>query len=98
MKRTLKQNSALHLYCRRLAEALADKGADMRTLIQMPIRPTAENVKETMFKPVMHAMYPDIESTTELSTAQMAQVAEVMQQAVADRLQIDVPWPSEEEQ
>ena len=69
----------------------------MRTVVTVPIYPTQENVWELMFKPVMRALYPDRQSTTDLSTAEMAQVAEVMQHAVAERLELDIPWPSEEE-
>lgn len=97
MKRSTQQNRAAHLYCRRLAQALRERGEDMRTVVTMPIYPTQENVWELLFKPVMRAMYPDKTSTTELSTAEMAQVAEVMQHAVAERLELNIPWPSEEE-
>ncbi|CAN8141896.1 hypothetical protein THIOSC13_810009 [uncultured Thiomicrorhabdus sp.] len=43
----------------------------MRELIQIPIKPTAENVKETMIKPIMNALYPGKESTTELTTKRL---------------------------
>jgi hypothetical protein len=66
--RTVKQNSALHVYAGLLAEALDDAGHDMRTLIQVPIKPTMDNVKETIIKPVMTALYPGITSTTQLTT------------------------------
>lgn len=96
MKRTLSQNAALHLYLTRLAEAMDEAGMDMKQVIHLPIRPTQENVKETMWKPVMNALYPEIKSTTELSTAQMVEVFENFNRAIGERLQIHVEWPSEE--
>ena len=96
MKRTDLQNKSLHVYCENLAEALDAAGLDMRELIKVPIKPTKENVKENMIRPVMKALYPEIESTTELSTVQMQELYEVMNLATAERLGISVPWPCEE--
>ena len=97
MKRTTLQNRSLHLYIRRLAEAMDEAGYDMRTVIQVPIHPTPENVKELMIKPIMNALYPEITSTTELSTAQVSEVYETVNRATAERLGIGVHFPSEEE-
>ena len=97
MKRTIPQNSALHLYCEQLAEALDAAGMDMRKVIKVPIKATKENVKETMVRPVMQALYPEIHSTTELTTVQMQELYEVLNRATAERLGISVPWPCEEE-
>lgn len=79
-----------------LAEKLADAGIDMRKIIKVPITPTQENVKQTMIKPVMRALYPDIESTSELDTKQIQQVYEVLNRATAERLGISVEWPHDE--
>lgn len=95
--RTLRQNRALHLYIRQLAEAMDTAGMDMRKTIKVPIRPTEENVKETMIKPVMEAMWPDIHSTTELSTAQIGELYEVVNRFTAERLHLSIPFPSGEE-
>lgn len=97
MKRTSSQNKALHLWIRKLAEAMDDSGMDMRTVVKVPIKPTEANVKEEMLKPVMEALWPDIHSTTELSTAQIGELYEVMNRFTAERLHISVPFPSEEE-
>ena len=96
MIRTGKQNNSLHKYIRALAVALDDAGIDMRTTIKMPIKPTEENVKECMVKPVMRALYPEIESTTKLSTKQMQELYNVLDRATGQKLGIHVPWPSEE--
>ncbi len=97
MQRSLKQNASLHKWCRMLAEELTEIGYDMRQ-IKVEIKPTEENVKEYFFKEIMRHLYPDIESTTELSTGQMIEVADVLNQALGQRLGIHVPWPCEETQ
>ena len=97
MKRTTKQNASLHLYLEELAEVMDSAGLDMREVVKVPIKPTKENVKEEMLRPVMEALYPDIHSTTELDTKQIQELYEVMNRFTAERLGISVPWPSEEE-
>lgn len=95
--RTSKQNRSLHKYAELLAEALRDAGyEDMRTVIKVPIRPTKENVKEEMIKPVMNAMFPEIDSTTKLTTKQMQDLYEQMNLFTSERLGVSVVWPSEE--
>ncbi len=93
MKRTGQQNRALHLYITKLAEALDESGHDMREVIKLPIKPTAENVKENMVRPVMIALYPEIKSTTDLDTKQMQELYEVLNRATGERLGIYVEWP-----
>ena len=95
MKRTGQQNRSLHLYCRRLAEALDAAGYDMRD-VKVRIQPTPEGVKESFVRPVLEAMWPDKDSTTELSTAEVGDLYEVLNRATAERLGISVPFPSEE--
>jgi hypothetical protein len=94
--RTVKQNSALHVYAGLLAEALDDAGHDMRPLIQVPIKPTMDNVKETIIKPVMTALYPGITSTTQLTTKQINELYEVVNRATAEKLGISIEFPSVE--
>ena len=94
--RTAHQNASLHLYLEWIAKALADSGQDMRTLVKIPIRPTMENCKENLFKPVMRAMYPDKKSTKDLTTKEMQNVYEVFNSAMSERLGVGFDWPSEE--
>ncbi len=94
---TPKQRKALHLYLRNLAEALDEAGLDMQQVVSFPIRPTMENVKETMFRRVMGALYPDIESTEGLTEKQVADVYENLNRGTAVRLGISVRWPSEDD-
>ena len=92
--RTTKQNASLHKYAEILAEALEAGGFDMRTAIRVPIKPTKNNVKETIIKPVMEALYPDIDSTAKLTTNQIQEVYEVCNRATAMRFGITIEWPS----
>lgn len=96
-QRSILQNRSLHKYLTQIAEALADSGQDMRVVVKLPIKPTLENVKQELWKPVMTAMYPDIESTTQLSTKQIQAVYEVFNYAMGTRLGVSLPWPSIEE-
>ena len=92
-KRTNKQNKALHVYIRHLAEKLDAAGYDMKAIIRAPIHPTEENCKETMIHPVMRALYPDVESTADLTTEQMQVLYETMNRFTAERFGISVDWP-----
>jgi len=95
-QRTPNQNKSMHLYLTMLADELNAAGYDMRKVITMPIRATGENLKETMLKPIMNSLFPDVESTTELTTIQMMDVYEVMNAATAERLKVSIEWPSKE--
>lgn len=96
-QRTIKQNRSLHKYAEILAAALRDAGyEDMRTVIKVPIAPTKENVKEEMIRPVLNAMFPELESTTKLTTVQMQQLYEQMNLFTSERLGVSVEWPSSE--
>ncbi len=97
LKRTSLQNRALHKYCDLLAKALTDAGhEDMRTIIKVPISPTKELVKYNMVHPVMKAMFPNINSTADLSTVQMQKLYEQMNLFTSERLGVSVDWPHEE--
>lgn len=69
----------------------------MRKTVNVPITPTEENVKETIFRPIMSALYPEKASTTELSKIELSEVVQIMDQALNEKLGIDIPFPSDEE-
>ena len=48
-----------------------------------------------MFKRVMSAMYPEKESTTELSTTEIQAVYESMNAATAEKFGVSIDWPNE---
>ena len=91
--RTPKQNASLHVYCELLAEAMNCCDLDMRTAIRVPIHPTKENVKENIIKPVMKAMFPDVESTAQLSKVQLSDLYEQVNIFTAQRWGISVEFP-----
>lgn len=93
--RTLKQNASLHLWLDNLAHELNDAGYDFTDgkLIRLPVSYTKENLKESIIHPVMLALYPDIDSTADLSTTQMQEVYENVNRIIAERTGVHVPWP-----
>ena len=95
-RRTIPQNSALHLYAKLLAQLLDGAGYDMRTLIQIPIQPTTENVKENIIRPIRTAMWPEIKSTRELDKEKISLLYECVNRATAEKLGISIAFPSKE--
>ena len=96
MQRTNQQNKALHLYCQLVADEMNAAGYDAQTAITLPISLTQDIVKENIFKVIMRALYPDKESTTELSTTEMQNVYEHMNSATAQKFGISMDFPSDE--
>ena len=62
---TNQQRKAMHLWFELVANVLSEQGKTMNQVITAPIRPTKENVKEMIFKPVMQATFNKM-STNEL--------------------------------
>jgi hypothetical protein len=73
-----------------------DAGHSVQTAFTAPVDITEENVKEHMFKVVMTALYPDVQSTTELDTKQVSEVYENLNRIIAERYGVSVPFPSNE--
>lgn len=98
MKRTLPQNRSLHLWLEMLADELNASGQSLGDgkLVKLPVRYTKENLKEHVLRPYMNALYPEIDSTTELSTTQMQDLYRDLDQIIAERSGCHVEWPSEE--
>ena len=95
-QRTAKQNSALWKYLTLLAEKMDDAGIDMKEAIHVPIRPTKDNVKAEMFDKVMMALFPEVDSSTKLSTRQIQEVYENLDRFTGQRFGIHVDFPSDE--
>ena len=93
-KRTDQQRKAIELYCKRVAKALDDSGESVQTAFTAPVGITQENVKEHMFKVVMKALYPGIDSTTDLTINQVTIVYENMNRLTADRYGVSMEFPS----
>ena len=79
MKRTIKQNRALHLWFEFLAAALNDAGLDQRTVLkpEVEIPWTPEAVKEQLWRPIQVAMLQK-KSTTDLETPEVSKVEKVL--------------------
>jgi hypothetical protein len=99
-QRTLLQNNAIHLFCKKLADELNGKGYYM----QLVLKPTYElrwdtkTVKEHLFKPIEKALLNKT-STTELNTAEVTKVHEQLMIALQEKLtELDyIDFPSQEQ-
>lgn len=98
MTRTNQQNKALHKFCAMLADELNARGLDMRKVLKpgVEIPWDGERVKESVFKPVMNAMYPEKDSTTQLETDEVSRVYDVINRHMIDKFEVAVPFPSKE--
>jgi len=98
-KRTPKQNNSLHKYFELLAEALNDAGFDIRKTLKsnFNIPWTKGTIKEIIWKPVQDA-YLRKKSTTELTTAEVNQVWEVINRELGEKTGVHVEFPHDEKE
>jgi len=98
VERTPRQNSSLHLYFRQLAEELNLAGLDMRKVLKPTIAiPWSEaSIKSFLWKPIQEAMF-NKKSTTELTTAEVNKVFEVLDRHLLEKFDVNVAFPSQEE-
>ena len=94
-KRSLSQNSALHLYCNWLAESLNDAGLDMLKVFDegADIPWTGVSVKEHLWRPVQNAITSKT-STTEVSKAEYIDIYKALDRHIASKFGVHVEWPS----
>ena len=94
--RSEKQNNAMHLWFRQIAEKLNDGGYHathpFNNEVEVPF--TEVLVKEMLYKPVSKAMY-DKKSTAGLSGRELSEAAEVLVRWLAEHKGFLVPFPSE---
>jgi hypothetical protein len=95
--RTSTQNKALHLYFELLADELNSAGLDMKKTLKqtVDIPWSKETVKDYLWRPIQNAQL-EKESTTELTTDEINKVYEVLNRHLGDKLQIHVPFPTNE--
>ena len=93
--RTHKQNNALHVYCRQLAQALNEGGFDMKkTLKQETDIPwTGELVKQYLWKPVQEALTGK-DSTSAASGEDYDKVHQVLSKHLSEKLNVYLPFPT----
>lgn len=99
VKRTTKQNNAIHLDCQLLADKLNDMGLDQRTLLKqsVDIPWTMLAVKEKLWKPFMKQLYGK-ESTTELKIdKEIETIHETLMRELGEKKGVEYhPFPSVE--
>lgn len=96
-KRTLKQNSALHLYFTLLADTLNEAGFDMRKTIRQDVEIpwTPETVKENLWRPIQSAYFKK-RSTTKLKKKEINKVYDVLNRTIGQRTGVYIAFPSEQ--
>ena len=100
--RTIKQNSAMWVFCRQIAERCNDAGYEMQTTspvlsktIETPW--TERSVMDKIWMVVQAAMFPDKnESSDELTTTEVTPVAETIIRHLGKTYGIHVIFPTKE--
>ena len=93
--RTPQQNKSHWKYCEIMADGLNNTQASVQKVCTLPISFTKDNFHELIWKPVQHAMFPEIESTTQLDTKQMSDVYEQVNKIIGEQWAVSADWPSE---
>jgi hypothetical protein len=92
--RTERQNNAMHLWFREMAEKLNDAGYSnahpFNDQVEIPF--TEGLVKEMLYKPIIKAMYQKT-STTKLTGRELSEAAEVLVRWLSEKKGIYVPFP-----
>jgi len=94
-KRTLPQNSSLHLYFTMLGDALNSAGLDQRKVLkpEIDIPWTTTSVKENLWKPLQLAMVGH-DKTSKLDTTEVSKVYEVLNRHTASKLGVSLNFPN----
>ena len=99
-KRTTTQNKSIHLYLEMVARELANQGQTMKDVVRlMPeveIPPTKDSLKQIVWKPIQETALGK-KSTTELTTAEVNTIYDIISMFLAKNFEISLPFPSQEE-
>ena len=96
LNRTKAQQAAIEVYSRLLAKALNDAGLDMHTVLAHRQIPWSQHtVKEEIWKKAQEPLL-GISSTTQLAPNQVSQVYDVVNNFIASKFGVHVPFPSKE--
>ena len=97
-QRTLRQNSALHLYFTLVADALNEAGLDIQevTKNQMDIPWSEIMVKELIWKRAQK-IHCEFESTTKLTTKDIDIIFDIVNRFLGEKMKIHIAFPSIEE-
>ena len=82
--RSIKQNSAIHLWCNMIAQQLNNNGLYVSDIIKTQSHWNMSKVKENIFKPVVKSLY-DKDSTTKLKKDEFEQIIDTIIQAFATK-------------
>jgi hypothetical protein len=93
--RTIRQNSALHLWFKQVADTLNESGMDMRVFIsqEIDIPWTPQTVKDHIWRPTQKLMTGK-PSTTRLKKREIDLIYDVINKAIGERTGQHVPFPS----
>ena len=96
---TPSQRGALHLYFRRLAEALNDAGLDARKTLkpELEIPWTEAMIKDLLWRPIQVAMTGK-HSTTELDKIEPGDIYSVLDRHLGEKFGLHDKFPSEDEE
>lgn len=93
------ERKALHLGCEIIAEALNEKGLDMRTVLREDVRLpwSKQNVKDHLYRPIMRSMKKK-KSTEDLERGEAGEVYDFLAGHLAEVFGVDVgDFPSFEQ-
>jgi hypothetical protein len=95
--RSDRQNRALHLYFRLLADELNDDGYEVKKTLRqdVDIPWTGDLIKEFLWRPLMKTRL-GIETTTKLKTGDIDTVYEILNKVIGERCGVSIPFPSKE--
>jgi hypothetical protein len=95
VQRTMRQNKALHVLFRLLAEQLNEAGLDQRKVLKpgVDIPWTDKSIKEQIWKPVQKAQL-NKGSTTQLTTTEIDKVFDTINKHMGEKFGLHVPFPS----
>jgi len=93
-RRSLKQNNALQLYCRWLANDLNDAGLDMLKVLTpgAKIPWTGNTARELLWRKVQEAMTGKT-STTKPQKAEYVEIYRALSHHIAITFNVNTPWP-----
>ena len=96
--RTMKQNRSIRLFCSMLALSLNNGGLDIKKVfevkeVSVPWSP--ETVLELLWRPIQLALF-NKRSTTQLETAEVSKVYDVLNRHISSNFGVSVQFPSVE--
>lgn len=95
-KRTIPQNSALHLFFKQVADEFQDQGIEMKDAIPHNIDiPVTPEYLKTVFQMISKRMYGK-EHTSDLTKTELPEVEKVFSRWTSQAFGISIPFPSDD--